>query len=1419
MGARREARKSSEPTECEDAAQFTQDAPVMTEDAPVKHSKRDGSTSGQAASPLKKRKKKGLTIEELQLQLQREMEEEEKVLAQAQKIRQDLARMKLPASHEPKKQKTHWDHLLQEMVWLAKEFQKERRWKIQSAKRLAGSAQRSNMDLESRIIIREKEEEKAAKKRAAWIAKEVMGLWNKAHKVVAFKVRNEIDARKKQVLDKQMDVLLKQTQKYSSLLAGRLRGEDATQTQLVSTRTQSRADSAAAGTTSRGVDVKEEQDVIDAAAVDMAKRAPARSGTQQDDDDDCNDYRSGEDDDADDEATLEEEERLAQAELGEKFLKEQMDETRGLADDAEMPLEMLLQRYGYVVPEKGMDPVQETNKKEPSELSVLLEGPVSHSRLAEEFAGMPEDHPEDMEEDEYRSGEDDDMDDEATLEEEENMALAESGKDIDQLQAEERAGLEEDANLPLEDLLAKYKGYRPSVHPALAEVKREEPTKESSDDTNDDNTGMTGALEAMAAAQPTGYTLATSQVKTPVPFLLKGELREYQHIGLDWLVTLYHKHLNGILADEMGLGKTIQTIALLSWLACERGDWGPHLIVVPTSVMLNWEMEFKRWCPAFKLLTYYGTPKERAAKRQGWSKPNAFHVCITSYTLILQDARMFRRKKWKYLILDEAHMIKNWKSQRWQTLLNFNSKRRLLITGTPLQNDLMELWSLMHFLMPQVFASHAQFKDWFSNPLTGMVEGSAEYNKAIIHRLHSVLRPFLLRRLKKDVEKQLPEKHEHVIKCRLSKRQRQLYEEYVSQTETRNVLASGNFMGIMNCLMQLRKVCNHPDLFEGRPIISAFDMEPLSIQVPALIAKSSMHRYRQDLEILNLKNASNMSSWEKEALDLMEKRESFLEPLTTAEEDLSIFLGSSNVSILRSLGRTPSPASLSVVSKFLQDLAAKRKEWRRQRTNSLGDLSWSRCKYSPPLFGDGIYSMLNIVETPSNVHSRVSRATELSISSTMLNMVKLPKVRSDEMSDFLKTFVFVIPKARAKQSQLETRVPDSKSVSDVIVTSKSLWDQYTESTDLLHVQRVRKQIFFPDRRLIQYDCGKLQELAILLGKLKSGGHRALIFTQMSKMLDVLESFLNIHGHTYVRLDGATKPEMRQILMQRFNTNPKIFCFILSTRSGGVGMNLTGADTVIFYDSDWNPAMDAQAQDRCHRIGQTREVHIYRLISEHTIEENILRKSDQKRHLDFLAIQSGGFTTDILYGSEVKEQEMITEVSKTEDQQAWQDAMRAAEDEGDAAAAAAAEKETAAELEEFAKEAPAPSSAHSDDEKSREEETEGEEEKEKIEENPEDEEDEVMKEVERMANRDDGSHDPMQALHNALRPIERYAVRFIENYSEKIDKDALTAQMEATYKVQNFDIDAMEAAEEERVRLHVESINFQTLFIYGHCCFY
>uniref|UniRef100_A0A8C6LST3 Snf2-related CREBBP activator protein n=1 Tax=Nothobranchius furzeri TaxID=105023 RepID=A0A8C6LST3_NOTFU len=335
--------------------------------------------------------------------------------------------------------------------------------------------------------------------------------------------------------------------------------------------------------------------------------------------------------------------------------------------------------------------------------------------------------------------------------------------------------------------------------------------------------------------QPKGYTLATTKVKTPIPFLLHGTLREYQHIGLDWLVTMYEKKLNGILADEMGLGKTIQTIALLAHLACEKGNWGPHLIIVPTSVMLNWEMELKRWCPGFKILTYFGSQKERKLKRQGWTKPNAFHVCITSYKLVLQDHQAFRRKSWRYLILDEAQNIKNFKSQRWQSLLNFNSHRRLLLTGTPLQNSLMELWSLMHFLMPHVFQSHREFKEWFSNPLTGMIEGSQEYNEGLVKRLHKVLRPFLLRRIKADVEKQMPKKYEHVVRCRLSKRQRFLYDDFMAQASTRETLASGHFMSVINILMQLRKVCNHPNLFDPRPIQSPFITQPIIFRTASLV--------------------------------------------------------------------------------------------------------------------------------------------------------------------------------------------------------------------------------------------------------------------------------------------------------------------------------------------------------------------------------------------------------------------------------------------------------------------------------------------------------------------------------------------------------------------------------------------------------
>jgi E1A-binding protein p400 len=202
------------------------------------------------------------------------------------------------------------------------------------------------------------------------------------------------------------------------------------------------------------------------------------------------------------------------------------------------------------------------------------------------------------------------------------------------------------------------------------------------------------------------------------------------------------------------------------------------------------------------------------------------------------------------MILDEAQNIKNFRSQRWQTLLRFNTRRRLLLTGTPLQNDVMELWSLMHFLMPNIFNSMQDFKEWFQNPFNSSINQNKELNLEVINKLQSILRPFLLRRMKKDVEKQLPEKVEHIVECTLSRRQRFLYDEYINMDRTQETMTNRDFFSIMNVLMHLRKVCNHPDLFEPRTIESPFFMmSPLQFEIPHYIGKELQKNPLRDFDL------------------------------------------------------------------------------------------------------------------------------------------------------------------------------------------------------------------------------------------------------------------------------------------------------------------------------------------------------------------------------------------------------------------------------------------------------------------------------------------------------------------------------------------------------------------------------------------
>ncbi|CAH1401524.1 unnamed protein product [Nezara viridula] len=405
---------------------------------------------------------------------------------------------------------------------------------------------------------------------------------------------------------------------------------------------------------------------------------------------------------------------------------------------------------------------------------------------------------------------------------------------------------------------------------------------------------------------------------------------------------------------------------------------------------------------------------------------------------------------------------------------------------------------------------------------------------------------------------------------------------------------------------------------------------------------------------------------------------------------------------------------------YLENLRKKR---RKEKLELIARVNEVRCQ-ALPIYGSDLLSSLTLDEVPDEnkdcigtVHCRnaLSPNPLLFWNQTHALTAAIHSIedRVAELSDIFSRFVLYVPAVSSQPVRLHVPHPPPSKMFKEEKRLSLVETWLRPKLRLLHSISSAMSTQFPDRRLIQYDCGKLQSLDKLLRRLKADHHRILIFTQMTRMLDVLEAFLNFHGHIYLRLDGTTKVDQRQLLMERFNADKRIFCFILSTRSGGVGINLTGADTVIFYDSDWNPTMDAQAQDRCHRIGQTRDVHIYRLISEKTVEENILKKANQKRMLGDVAIEGGNFTTAYFKSSTIQDlfnvdtsendasrrmAEVLHNNDKTaqnaEDTQvvansdekvaigALESAMAQAEDESDVAAAKVAKAEAAAELAEF-----------------------------------------------------------------------------------------------------------------------------------------
>lgn len=510
----------------------------------------------------------------------------------------------------------------------------------------------------------------------------------------------------------------------------------------------------------------------------------------------------------------------------------------------------------------------------------------------------------------------------------------------------------------------------------------------------------------------------------------KCKLADYQLIGLNWLTVMNKQQMNGILADEMGLGKTIQVIAFLAYLKEHNLSKAAHLIVVPSSTLDNWAAEIARWCPSMIVEKYHGSQEERRRMRIRFAKEgfSGFDVLLTTYHIVgstPEEKKMFRVCKLHYVIFDEAHMLKNMTTQRYTNLITINAEMRILLTGTPLQNNLLELMSLLCFVMPSFFGKNVEdIKSLFGkkNKTDTGNEEVTQFQETQVQRAKRIMKPFVLRRLKKDVLGNLPKKTGYVERVQLTEEQKDHYNELVEYySSNRGQIFSGDRAGA-TIMMEMRKLANHPLL----------------------------QRYYF------------------------------------------------------------SDAKLRDFSKRLASVTTYKK------TN------------------------------PQYIFE------ELAV-----------------MSDFQ---VYQLCK---KHELYDVKIPDK-----LILSS-----------------------------------GKFKYLDTLLPKLKEDGHRVLIFSQFTMMLDIVERYLEIRKHGYCRLDGSTAVEERQDMINDFNADSEMFIFLLSTKAGGVGINLTAADTCIIHDIDFNPYNDKQAEDRCHRMGQTRPVTIYRLISEGTIETGMLMVAEEKLKLE------------------------------------------------------------------------------------------------------------------------------------------------------------------------------------------------------------
>lgn len=742
-------------------------------------------------------------------------------------------------------------------------------------------------------------------------------------------------------------------------------------------------------------------------------------------------------------------------------------------------------------------------------------------------------------------------------------------------------------------------------------------------------------------------------VQVTQPKMLQAQLKEYQLKGLNWLVNLYEQGINGILADEMGLGKTVQSISVMGYLAEQHNVWGPFLVIAPASTLHNWQQEITRFVPNLKVLPYWGNAKDRKILRKFWdrkhisyNKDSEFHVLVTSYQLVVMDAQYFQKVKWQYMILDEAQAIKSSQSSRWKVLLGFNCRNRLLLTGTPIQNNMQELWALLHFIMPTLFDSHDEFSEWFSKDIESHAQSNTKLNQDQLRRLHMILKPFMLRRVKAHVQKELGDKVEKDVFCDLSYRQRAYYANLRSKISIMDLIEKASLgddqdaATLMNLVMQFRKVCNHPDLFERADTVSPFSMSTFA-ETASFMREGSFVQVGYSVKNPIEYDLPRLLCSDGGRLDIAgpkNQRAGFLSHYLG--NDFNVF---SPPSIQKSSQDDGAFSFLRFIDTSIGEASEAGKSGLFDRAISLR----GRSKRPIPIFEDEgyesdvpIHAMLNIVDNnPKRAFADLDPTS---------NLARLCNIAQDALID--EGYSTLEPAARSlvcappieisalDQSSLTERqnvffnpvVRNALFKTDLSLDQKLL-DQDVEPTfyppsSLLPAPSSEKARFtsisVPSMRRFVTDSGKLAKLDELLRQLKAEGHRVLLYFQMTRMIDLMEEYLTYRNYKYCRLDGSTKLEDRRDTVHDFQTRPEIFIFLLSTRAGGLGINLTSADTVIFYDSDWNPTIDSQAMDRAHRLGQTKQVTVYRLITRGTIEERIRKRAMQKEEVQRVVITGG-----------------------------------------------------------------------------------------------------------------------------------------------------------------------------------------------------